>query len=213
MTKKRRVVSKLLLLVVVLTLISFCFLGSTFARYISDGNGTATVGVAKWDVSHGEETISVNFDNLSPSKTEYSGDDYNEGNVRKNTAEKVLVATISNKGEVGALVTLTVGEEPTVNKAESADGTYADDVIAGLFTVKLYTATENSAESATEYSAAVELAAGTGVLYVFADITWTSDDETVFGDEADKRDTWVGKNVESIAYTISYTAVQNTQKP
>lgn len=214
MTKKKRVVSKLLLLVLLLTLISACFLGSTFARYVSDKNGSATLGVAKWNVSHGEEAIAVTFDDLSPSKAEYAGgDSYDAGSVRKKTTSRVAVATISNLGEVDALVTLSVGDTPTVNKVESADGTYEDDVIAGLFTVTLYTGTSDAAGSATAYSDEIELAAGTGIVYVFAEVTWTSDDETVFGDAADARDTWVGQNVTGISYTVSYKAVQNTEKP
>lgn len=214
MANKKKVVSKVLFLIVVLTLISFCFLGSTFARYVSDGNGTATLGVAKWDVSHGEDAITVDFDKLSPSMLEYTGgDSYADGSKRTNSTNKVLVATISNKGEVNALVTLTVGDTPTVNKAEGADTTYEDAEIAALFTVTLYTGTTDAAGSAVKYEDAVEVVAGSGVLYVFADVTWTSDDETVFGDAADERDTWVGENVTSIAYTISYTAAQNTGKP
>ena len=50
-------------------------------------------------------------------------------------------------------------------------------------------------------------------LYIFAEVTWTSDDKTVYGDAADKRDTWVGENVTSVSWTISYTAVQVTELP
>ena len=50
MVKKKRIVSKLILALVVLTAISCCFLGSTFARYTSGGSGASSVDVAKWDV-------------------------------------------------------------------------------------------------------------------------------------------------------------------
>lgn len=46
MTQKRKLVSKLFVAVVVLTLVSCCFLASTFARYTSGGSGTGTVEVA-----------------------------------------------------------------------------------------------------------------------------------------------------------------------
>ena len=55
MTKRKNVVSKMLLLVLILTLISCCFLGSTFARYTSSGEGGGArvrCQVAKWDVFH-----------------------------------------------------------------------------------------------------------------------------------------------------------------
>ena len=50
MTKKKNIASKLVLVLFVLTLISCCLLGSTFARYVSSGSGQASVGIAKWDV-------------------------------------------------------------------------------------------------------------------------------------------------------------------
>ena len=65
MKQKSRIVSKLFAALVILTLISCCFLGSTFARYTSKSTGTASVGVAKWDVditndlSHAKVYITV----------------------------------------------------------------------------------------------------------------------------------------------------------
>ena len=41
MVKKKEIVSKLVLGLFVLTALSFCFLGSTFARYTSGGESTA----------------------------------------------------------------------------------------------------------------------------------------------------------------------------
>ena len=71
MTQKKSIASKLLLAAIALTLISFCFLGSTFARYTSSNGGQASLNVAKWDVSMGEGSISVDFEKLSPSAAEY----------------------------------------------------------------------------------------------------------------------------------------------
>lgn len=50
MTNKKSIVSKLLLGLVLLTLISCCFLGSTFARYTSGGSGSASTGIANWSI-------------------------------------------------------------------------------------------------------------------------------------------------------------------
>ena len=50
MTKKKNIASKLVLVLFVLTLISCCLLGSTFARYVSGGTGSASVGIAKWEI-------------------------------------------------------------------------------------------------------------------------------------------------------------------
>ena len=110
MTKRKSVVSKILLLVVLLTLVSCCFLGSTFARYTSGGSGSATLNVAKWaiDIKGGaaEGSTEVSFTNqLSPSSKEYSE------SPRTNQSGKVLVATVENTGDVDATVSLTVGSE------------------------------------------------------------------------------------------------------
>ena len=93
MTKRKNVVSKMLLLVLILTLISCCFLGSTFARYTSSGNGSATLNVAKWaiDIKGGaiEGGMSVNFaEKLSPSKHDYNTTV--DGEYTANTVRSIL---------------------------------------------------------------------------------------------------------------------------
>lgn len=201
----------MLLLVLILTLISCCFLGSTFARYTSSGSNTGTLNVAEWNVAYENGFQAVDEAEISPSMDKYTGGDtYVAENARKHTSERKLVATIRNTGDVDALVELSAVVD-VVNKTEGADATYTDEVVKGLFTVNLYTSTENNAQGATPYTEKVNVVAESGVLYIFADITWTSDDESVFGTPADVRDTWVGKNVTSIGFTVSYTATQNSE--
>lgn len=229
MTKKKGIASKLFLLVVLLTLISCCFLGSTFARYISTESGNATMQVAKWSIDvaneeDGDVTTAV-FDKLSPAMEAYDNgdndDQYNEGSVRSNKTNKVLVATITNTGDVDARVSFTISEQPTLTQGEGAEdfgaGTYTLETIQGLFSIALYTNTTDDAEGATAYTPgeteAINVAATSGTLYVYAEVTWTSDDSTVFGNAADERDTWVGQNVESVAYALTYTAVQSSERP
>ncbi len=218
MTKKKGIASKLFLLVVLLTLISCCFLGSTFARYISTGGGTATMQVAKWSINvaneEGGDMTTAVFDKLSPAMEEY------KSTPRTNSTGKVLVATITNTGDVDALVSFTVGDAELKGPegAEISDwGSYGETVIQGLFSIALYTNTADNAGGATEYkpgeTAAIKVAATIGALYVYAEVTWTSDDDSVSGAEADARDTWVGQNVESVAYALTYTAVQKSEKP
>ena len=48
---KKRILTRVLIVIAALTLLSCCFLGSTFARYVTSAGGSGTVGVAKWDVS------------------------------------------------------------------------------------------------------------------------------------------------------------------
>ncbi len=218
MTKKKGIASKLFLLVVLLTLISCCFLGSTFARYISTGDGTATMQVAKWSIDvtnkEGGDMTTAVFNKLSPAMEEY------KSTPRTNSTGKVLVATIKNTGDVDALVSFDVGDAELKGPegAEISDwGSYSKTVIQGLFSIALYTNTADNAGGATAYTPGetdpIKVAATSGALYVYAEVTWTSDDNSVSGAEADARDTWVGQNVESVAYALTYTAVQSSEKP
>lgn len=219
MTQKKSIASKLLLAAIALTLISFCFLGSTFARYTSSDDGYASLKVAKWEVTHDfkEETDAV-FGSLSPNKGAYGGgNSYDEAHKREKSTGKVLVAIITNSGDVDALVTVSAVAPPSLWNGESeasfGDG-YTKEAIQGLFSIKLY---KGDSDSDTSTSTALQseenVTAKGGTLYIFAEVTWTSDDETVFGANADARDTWVGQNITKVSYNISYTAVQNSELP
>ena len=102
MTKKKNIASKLVLVLFVLTLLSCCLLGSTFARYVSGGNGSASVGIAKWDVNVDTSVEStIKFDKLSPSM-----DTAASGTNRTHSTGLVKVAEITNSGEVDEKVEL-----------------------------------------------------------------------------------------------------------
>lgn len=213
MTQKRKLVSKLFVAVVVLTLVSCCFLASTFARYTSGGSGTGTVEVATWKVTgEGAGQINAQFKQLSPSKAAYVD------TPRTHSTAPVLVATITYEIDVNGILTLTVGEE-TITKTAANWGTYDEEQIKGLFDIQLYlsNATASNVESLAgkEVASDAETAvtAGSGTYYVYAVVTWTSDDDTVKGEPADARDTWVGANVTSVGYELSYTFVQNSELP
>lgn len=211
MTQKRKLVSKLFVAVVVLTLVSCCFLASTFARYTSGGSGTGTVEVATWKITgEGEGQINAQFNQLSPSMDEYVD------TPRTHSTAPVLVATISNTGDVDALVTLTTGAS-TITAPAGGWVDYTESAIEGLFTIALYTSTTNGAAVSVDglnaYTVAINVPATSGTLYVYAVVTWTSDDDTVTGEDADARDTWVGENVTGVSFDISYTAVQDSQLP
>lgn len=213
MTQKRKLVSKLFVAVVVLTLVSCCFLASTFARYTSGGSGTGTVNVATWKITgEGADEINATFKQLSPSKAEYVS------TPRTHSTAPVLVATINYEIDVNGILKLTVGEE-TITKTAENWGTYGEEAIKGLFDIQLYLsdAKASNVESlkGKEVASGAETAvtAGSGTYYVYAVVTWTSDDDTVTGPDADARDTWVGANVTSVGYELSYTFVQNSQLP
>lgn len=240
MTKKRGIFSKLFFSVVMLTLISCCFLGSTFARYTSGGSGTATIQVAEWKISDGEGFVDIKTNQLSPSKKEYEETNGTSA-ARSHSTGRILVATIKNEGEVGAMVTLTTGDTVKLTKLDTAtyatgatgltigalDGNPLQTEVEALFSIKLYVNTTDSAGTATEYRTGaytngIELAAETGVAYIYAELTWTSADRTYYeatNDHADAEsladalDTWVGENITEIGFAVSYTAVQNTELP
>ena len=124
------------------------------------------------------------------------------------------------QGDVDALVTLTTGATPTITTSASfgAGITAAAQVpteaeVKEVFGIKLYTNTTDNAGGAEAYTTPKKVLAETGVLYVYAEVTWTSDVGDLTGVNADKRDTWIGENVTSVSYTLSYTAEQDSVRP
>lgn len=215
MTKRKGIASKLFIALVLLTLISSCFLGSTFARYTSGGSGTASTEVAKWDIGiTNADSITAGFGKLSPAKEAYTD------TPRTHSTGKIEVATITNGGEVDALVTVSASEEDTIvllagksygEGIAAANATEAE--VKALFSIQLYSG--SVADSATLISDEIELAAG-DTIHIYAEVVWASADENSGDDQgamADKLDTWVGENVEKVTYDISYLAVQNSEQP
>lgn len=218
MTKKN-IFSKLFVALVVLTLISCCFLGSTFARYTSEGTGSASVEVANWkiDVTGGgtEGATNVAFGQLSPSAEDGTG--------RVNSTGRILVATIQNNGEVNASITVRIGDLTiyglnadgvTASGTEVAVwGDYDEEHVSSLFTLNLYYATQEGAQYAT-----VPVTSGTAIYdslapkatyYIYAEVVWASEDDTA----GDALDTWVGQNVGKLSWALTYTAVQASEQP
>lgn len=122
MTKKR-VTTTLFIALVVLTLISCCFLGSTFARYVSGGNGSASTAVAKWDIDVTENGTEGNGEITWDKKLSPDMDAYvSNGQNRVNTlGEAVTVAVITNSGDVDAIVDFKI-EKLTLNDSEPSYG-------------------------------------------------------------------------------------------
>ena len=229
MEKKKRILPRLFAALVILTLVSCCFIGSTFARYTSSSTGSATVEVAKWSITaegNGVGETTANFDKLSPAQEAYQGgDSYAAGSARTHTTAKVKVATISYTLDVKATLTLTTDATPTITAGTeygtsgvTTDGVPTKEEVQDVFSIKLYTNTSDAPKSATEYEGALTLnenatEGATGTIYVYAEVTWTSDTSTIYGDVADARDTWIGKYVTSVKYDITYTAVQASELP
>lgn len=228
MTQRKSIGAKLFIALIALTLISCCFLGSTFARYTSGGNGSASTGVAAWNINvtggGASDSMVVDFTNkLSPSMDDFVSTSAED--ARTNSTGKILIATIKNEGDVAAKVTITAGDitiEKTVG-VEYGDESITDvnvndgvapteDQVKALFDIKLYKDVSDEYTDGAKIEGEIDLAAETGVVYIFAEITWTSAD-TQGKAVADAIDTWVGENVTEISYTFSYTAVQASEKP
>lgn len=230
MTQRKSIGAKLFIALIALTLISCCFLGSTFARYTSGGNGSASTGVAEWNIagsfeagSTDDDSITVHFDGLTPSM-----EGYQEGTDRTNSTGKILIATITNNGEVDAEVTLTTSDEASFVNSEKGAVTFDEsgysfnggltgdgasrEQVEALFSIKLTYGTQEGASNATPVSGAIDLAVNE-TIYVYATITWTTPyaNSESKGVVEDAVDTWVGQKVFGVAYDISYVAVQAEQ--
>lgn len=216
MTKRKSVVSKILLLVVLLTLVSCCFLGSTFARYTSGGRGSATLTVAKWNVSitgagTSEETA-LDFEKLSPAKEAYVD------STRTHSTGRVEVATITNASDVKAEITFRVGDLEFKNNdspVDYGDSGYSNEILRQVFTVKFYDVqSDGEALSLQEGSYTTTLNESDSIT-IYAEIIWTSDlgTDSQKGTDGDARDTWIGANVTTVSCTFGYTAVQATELP
>lgn len=213
MTKRKNVVSKMLLLVLILTLISCCFLGSTFARYTTGTTGSGTLQVAKWDVSitgaaTGEAELA--FGQLSPAKEAY------ESTPRTHSTGRIAIATITNKSDVKAEVTFTATE--LVFKKADTEITYSPyekSVLQDVITIKFYDAASQGNELSLQGSEYTKTLNESDSITIYVEIIWTSDldSDVNKGTDGDARDTWIGQNVETVTCEFTYKAVQNTQLP
>ena len=129
--EKKRIFSKLTVGVAALALISCAFVGGTFARYQSSGvvdNGGANIADWYIDVANGSGTAETMF-TISPNEAVY-----NDSEARKNEANNGgNILTFTNRGEVAATITLTMGEEllveqKTWTKNEDGSLTQTDNI-------------------------------------------------------------------------------------
>ena len=209
---KKRILTRVLVVLAALTLLSCCFLGSTFARYVTRGSGAASIGVAKWDVA---VTPSAEFDveqdayKLSPSQTAFT----NADTTRSNSTEKFLVATITNSGDVNALVSVTGTDDVTLTATGYGDKNRPTAAEA-CFSIKLYKGDDaRDTDTTTALDTTENVAAKNGALYIFAEITWTTQDSGADGTAGDTLDTWIGQYATKVSWTLTYSAVQASELP
>lgn len=204
-----KVIVRSALILLLLTLISGCFLGSTFARYVSKGEGDLSAGVAKWSItetpSSAEGAATVSLGDFSPNMAGYV-----ENKTRKRSLNDVTLFTLTNEGDVDAFVYLTLagkavttGSDDSIETTVTAYGYESDGSTASttayafsdpptepyepskaefaeIFTITAsVTTTGGVDESKTDYYVVPK----DGSITVTVDVTWTTDLE---GDNSGK---------------------------
>lgn len=225
MTKKKNIASKLVLVLFVLTLISCCLLGSTFARYVSGGTGSASVGIAKWDVDMAEGGGSVEIENISPSMDATS----ENREPRKHSSGLQAIGVITNNGEVAARVTVSAAGRDYTMAADGAGtfgggmywngsavtGTPSREQVDDILVLNLYYDVAVDKKELIVAQTVIDLAARASTT-LYAEVVWTSAEDASAGINtslADEIDTWIGENVESVVASITWTAVQFSELP
>lgn len=228
MTKKKNLIARICGLLIVLTLISCCFLGTTFARYTSSGDGTASVTVAKWDIDitggAASGATALALGTLSPSDAAWK-----EGPARTHEMPARVGATIVNSSAVNADITVELANVPTfTGTAFNADSSIQEGADVPSYaeaynTIKVQVfisrdsinAPASDAEGWVDYngSATIKDVAGNGgTVYIWVRAIWMSQDS--YGEaNADKLDTWLGENITTVSVGITYTAVQSSMQP
>lgn len=236
MKQKTRIASKLFAALVVLTLISCCFLGTTMARYTTGESGAATVDVALWDVDFNETNSgTISFGPISPNMTGYNDDNKQD---QTNPIAASTMVVITNNSEVSAKVTVVIsditytavsggsvsfgtGDGMTYSNGEVSGTPTQQQVEAALrFAVTVTGATQDNTYTSADGSVAYvgtlnDQSSATESISVSASLTWVTAYSTTQsgGVLEDAIDTWIGENIASLSISVSYTAVQASVLP
>ena len=197
-TEKKRILSKVLIVLAALTLLSCCFMGSTFAKYVTNGSGSASMTIADWDVAIvNEQEGNVTITDLSP---DVDGVSHSTGWIK--------VAVISNSGDVSADVTVSVSEL-TVGSAVFEEGAdedvrwnqyVSDTELQAVFKVAFASDANGTIITDNKFTLA-----HSGSQDIYMQVTWKT--------QNDAQDTFFGEYLDSLTWTISYSAVQSAELP
>lgn len=230
---KKRILTRVLVVLAALTLLSCCFLGSTFAKYVTNADGSASVGVAKWDVDFtGAGTSAISFGELSPSKDAWNGTAARQNPI--DIKDNAPALTITNNSEVDAIVTVKIAA-PTFNYHTgkgSIGGAGAPSMEQALKVIAFQYALDTGSTAYTSLTWNSVAAAGSSVdvtlnanggttttAKLYLRVVWTSlDTEELYGADAseanaDNLDTWFGENVDTVTANLTYSAVQASELP
>ena len=197
-TEKKRILSKVLIVLAALTLLSCCFMGSTFAKYVTNGSGSASMTIADWDVAIvNEQQGNVTITDLSP---DVDGVSHSTGWIK--------VAVIRNSGDVSADVTVSVSEL-TVGSAVFEEGADEDErwiqYVSDTELQKVFTVAFASDANGTEITNNKFTLAPSRSQDIYMQVTWKT--------QNDAQDTFFGEYLDSLTWTISYSAVQSSELP
>lgn len=197
-TEKKRILSKVLIVLAALTLLSCCFMGSTFAKYVTNGSGSASMTIADWDVAIvKEQEGNVTITDLSP---DVGGASHSTGWIK--------VAAIRNSGDVSAEVTVSVSEltvgsavfEEGADEDERYNQYVSDTELQAVFTVAFASDANGTIITGNKFTLAPS-----GSQDIYMQVTWTT--------RSDAQDTFFGEYLDSLTWTISYSAVQSSELP
>lgn len=189
---------KLAALLLVLTLVTTCFVSGTFAKYVSEGEGEDAARVAKWGVK-----VEIAGDGF---KTTYGKDD-----VKANVDGPTVVSSTTEKvvapgGEFYCPLVFTIGDTK-INGLDYSSTTAGGE---GSFESAIKTAIQNA--TTKEYEAGTDLsAAGEGITYSW---TWPFQNATgTATNPDDELDTLLGDNAANgqpatISITVTTTVTQ-----
>ncbi len=218
---KKKLAGKIAALVLLLTVISCCFVGSTFAKYTSSNSGTATAQVAKWQVDGVSANTQVNAFELT---AKLSPKEDNTDNTVSATY------TITNNSDVAAKIEWTAAEADYAINAV-ADATYngkdvsytsgtgfeytpdgataketflTDAKVKDTITISVSATKGGTAVTGTNVTLAAKTATAESVI-ITVTATWNTQD--------DATDTLIGMYVESITQQLTVTATQASEVP
>lgn len=142
---------KFTMLVLILTMLSLCLVSNTYAKYTSTFAGSDTAIVAKWDVSAGDASTTIDLFNSSKiydtnGVTDYTQGGTDDADVKNGTADGIIAPgtwgsfsyTVSNNSDVNATYTV----DYTVTAANvplewSVDGTTWSTNLSNVSTTAL----------------------------------------------------------------------------
>ena len=133
MENRQRTIRKLLwritAVLAVLAVVSICFVSGTFARYVSNRNGSTVTEVAKWDIDftleNNQPLTTSTFalvNKLSPSKNAFTVGSGGTVTNREKSSGAVLVLMITNNSDVDAELVITPPKDLTFYGYDDTDG-------------------------------------------------------------------------------------------